>query len=79
MELQGLLLKDLCHQKLRFQKGQWDDLSYIKKYHSKETCVDFKRFNTKRFCQAVVSLKRKSSIIYKSLNDKRLYLIHSQY
>ena len=79
MKLQGLLLKVLCHPKLRFKKSKCDDLSYLKKYHSKDTCVDFNRFDAERLCQALASLNPKSRITYKSLNDKRLYLIHPQY
>ena len=59
-----LPLNVLCRQKLSLQKSQWDDLSFIKKYHLTEACPDFHGFNTERLREAGVSLKPKSRVIY---------------
>ena len=41
-----------------------------KKYCSTEACLDFNGFNTEGLCEAGVSLKPKSRVIYQPLIDK---------
>ena len=53
-----------CNQNLSLQKSQWNDISFIKKYHSPKPCSDFNGFNTEQLCKVGVPKKPKSRVIY---------------